>query len=212
MSSSKRQRRTRYGPGCTGQLSEESQRDLVAIVRAYKMRFRRNTQEELGSYAAEATLAAAVRRASLAQRPDGRRYDHQRRLPMAVLREASDRLEGARLEVARDFGELHHLVEQAIGLIPGIGELTVYDTALRIGAKLRLKPDRVYLHRGTREGARALGLNWRLPQLALSEVPRALHGLEPHEIEDCLCIFKRQLAAARAFQQRVRAGSARSVA
>jgi hypothetical protein len=35
----------------------------------------------------------------------------------------------------------------------------MYDTALRIGAKLKLFPTKVYLHAGTRLGARALGLD-----------------------------------------------------
>ena len=39
-----------------------------------------------------------------------------------------------------------------------LGELTVYDVAHRIGAYLQLEPDVVYLHRGTRIGARYLGL------------------------------------------------------
>jgi len=37
--------------------------------------------------------------------------------------------------------------------IPGIGELAIYDTALRIAAKLRFEPAVVFLHAGTRIGA-----------------------------------------------------------
>ena len=70
----------------------------------------------------------------------------------------------------------------------------VYDTVLRIGAKLDLFPDRVYLHCGTREGARALGLKWRDPWLKVDELPRELRRLKPHEIEDFLCIYKGEFA------------------
>jgi hypothetical protein len=103
---------------------------------------------------------------------------------------ATSRLHYAPLTHARDFDSLFNMVRDAIGPIHGIGELTVYDTALRIGAKLGLPPERVYLHSGTRVGARALGLNWRTPHLELEDFPAELRTLKPHEIEDCLCIFK----------------------
>jgi len=102
-------------------------------------------------------------------------------------------LQAARLEQTADFDELHQRVDQAIGSLHGIGELTVYDTALRIGARLGFLPERVYLHSGTRVGARALGLDWRATVLDVSDLPRELRDLRPHEIEDCLCIFKDKL-------------------
>lgn len=40
--------------------------------------------------------------------------------------------------------------------IKGIGELTEYDIAFRIGKCLGKCPDKVYLHAGTREGAEKL--------------------------------------------------------
>jgi hypothetical protein len=65
--------------------------------------------------------------------------------------------------------------------------MSVYDTALRIGAKLNLFPTRVYLHAGTREGVR--GLDAREDALYVADLPRKFHALKPHEIEDVLCIF-----------------------
>ena len=84
-----------------------------------------------------------------------------------------------------------------IGGIHGIGELAVYDIACRIGAFLGLSPERVYLHAGTREGARALGL--RGASVRKMDLPRAFGRLSPGEIEDCLCIYNadiRRLTAA----------------
>ena len=51
-------------------------------------------------------------------------------------------------------------------------------------------PERVYLHRGTRKGARALGLDWRADSLDPRVLPKELADLEPREIEDFLCIYK----------------------
>ncbi len=204
MSSRTKHRRDRRGGGCAGPVALERDGNLGAMVRAYEARHRARSREELASFAAEPTLDAAVRRAGLAQRPDGKRYDHQRRLPLAVvLQVATCQLEHARFDRAADFDELHRLVDKAIGSIRGVGELTVYDTAVRIGAKLGLKPQRVYLHSGTREGARALGLDWRMAHLTVAQCPRELHRLAPHEIEDCLCIFKGRLGISRPSNKRM---------
>jgi hypothetical protein len=70
----------------------------------------------------------------------------------------------------------------------------VYDTALRIGAKMALKPKRIYLHSGARAGAKVLGLNYHEDTLDIADVPRVLQQLDAHEIEDCLCIYKPELA------------------
>lgn len=86
------------------------------------------------------------------------------------------------------------LIDASLEDVPGIGELYVYDTSLRIGAKLNLLPERVYLHAGIRRGARALGLKAD-KALKVSVLPTEFHSLRPHEIEDVLCIFKKKFKA-----------------
>lgn len=189
--------RTRYGGACAGVSDAEPPRLLAAIVRAYRRLCRPGAIEELESFRREPDLEAAVERAALAQRPDGKRYDHQRRLSRDVLKEVRRRLAPSAIRRCDDFDQLHAELEGRIGSIRGVGELMLYDTALRIGAKLSLTPTRVYLHAGTRRGARALGLNGRARSLDVSDLPGELRKLEPHEIEDCLCIFKQQLAQLR---------------
>jgi hypothetical protein len=99
---------------------------------------------------------------------------------------------------ARDFAELFALIDAAMEPMPGLGELYVYDTSLRIGSRLNLLPEKVYLHAGTRRGARALGLNARAATLDVSDLPKSFRILRPHEIEDVLCIFRDQLKTLRA--------------
>jgi len=74
-----------------------------------------------------------------------------------------------------------------------VGELTVYDVSLRVGARFGLAPAEVYLHRGTREGAVALGLNGRRNTIRVDELPVEFRVLQPRELEDLLCIYKEQL-------------------
>jgi hypothetical protein len=132
----------------------------------------------------------------LARTPEGKRYNHQRRLCHGLLQVVARKLGRARLNLATDFDDLHAKIEEVIGSLHGVGELMVYDTALRIGAKLNHWPKRVYLHAGTRAGARALGLDWRAKSLPMSAFPKVLQQLKPYEVEDVLCIFKDQLESA----------------
>jgi hypothetical protein len=67
----------------------------------------------------------------------------------------------ADLQRCRDFDDLLILLEETVGEISDIGPLYEYDTALRIGSFLDRQPERVYLHAGTREGAKIFGLDGR---------------------------------------------------
>lgn len=109
---------------------------LSAIVRAYREEFQRGAKAEQDYYANLPTLAEAVERAARAERPDGKRHDHQTRLSSASLREASRRLGNEPIPSCKTFAELHFLIDRTIRPIPGIGVLMVYDTALRIGARM----------------------------------------------------------------------------
>ena len=59
---------------------------------------------------------------------------------------------------------------------------------------MKLSPEVVYLHAGTKMGARALGLDTRQGILEPEELPTPFRSLEPCECEDFLCIYKDELA------------------
>jgi len=77
--------------------------------------------------------------------------------------------------------------------IAGIGILIVYDVTTWIGAYLDLAPEVVYLHAGAGKGAAALGFDKR-GTVNRRDLPRAFWRLRANEIEDCLCIYKDELA------------------
>ncbi len=154
-------------------------------------------QRERRYYTMQRNLRDAVRVAALSKLPGGGRHPHQRRIHGRVLQQAANALAKGKLTFAT-FDDLHEAVRTTVEPIRGIGELAIYDIANRIGAHLELEPDRVYLHAGTREGARALGLGGAA--ILKSDLPKAFRRLSPGEIEDCLCIYKdelRRLAACR---------------
>lgn len=129
----------------------------------------------------------------MARTAEDKRHPHQRRIPARSLEEARDRLLAVDLESSTSFEDLCSKVEETIGDIHMIGDLGIYDTALRIGAFLEIEPELVYLHRGTRDGARVLGLGRGRTSLRVDEVPAEFSRLRPYEIEDCLCIYKSEL-------------------
>jgi hypothetical protein len=144
-------------------------------------------------YANQPSLTDAIRVATLSEY-EGKRHRHQRQHP-DILDEAGRRLQARQKELeacrGRPFDELFEYVGDIIGSIEQIGRLAVYDIATRIGAYLGLTPEYIYLHRGTREGARALGLRGK--KLSRDQLPPAFHTLTPAELENCLCNFKDEL-------------------
>jgi hypothetical protein len=171
--------------------------NLSAAVRHYRANFQKRAHDELESFRNEPTLEAAVRRAALAEDSEGKRYSHQHRLKRADLERAAAAL-AAKVEAIAtqpSFARLIELVESTLHVERGLGELYIYDTALRIGAKLGHPPVRAYLHSGARDGALALGLDAKHRKaLDKGELPPELRVMQMHEVEDTLCIYKRYFA------------------
>jgi hypothetical protein len=168
---------------------------LDQIVRAYIINCRKHARKELEYYASQSSFSEAIRVSVLSfTGKDEKRHDHQRRIPKNTLNIAETRLQDSadELRCASSFDELHGLIDARIGGIQGIGELTVYDVAHRIGAYLKLQPDFVYLHAGTRSGARRFGL--RGTKIDPRQLPDPFRKLSAGEIEDCLCIYRKQIA------------------
>ena len=167
-------------------------------VSDYIAQHRAHAADELSFYRTMPSLFDAIERAAQARTTDGK-HSHQRRVPPDTLKEYADQLllEVQCLRQASSFDAIHRVAQRVGDSITGIGELTVYDTALRIGAKRDLLPSRVHLHRGSRDGAAALGIDRRCCSIEVSELPRAFAQLEAHEIEDCLCIFNGLLSGER---------------
>jgi hypothetical protein len=176
--------------------------ELWEYCEASSLTYKRFRQEgarhELHEFEREPSLEMAIERASLAEWPSGARFSHQRRIPAATLTECRRRLLRRVSEIRRckSYEELHDFVAATVAGVYRAGPLYIYDTALRIGAKLGLAPSLVFLHAGALDGARALGFDRSCKTLSLSKLPKELRSLAPHEIEDVLCIYKAQLAGA----------------
>lgn len=142
---------------------------------------------------AQPNLSAAIEIAAKAIDDRNIRHSHQCLISKINLDNFAEKLKSKEQNIksAQSFNQLMSIIE--IEKCTGIGELTTYDTATRIGAYLNLFPNRVYLHSGTRIGAKNLlgRLNGK-KYLDLADFPTELqqHNLTASEIEDILCIFK----------------------
>jgi hypothetical protein len=169
------------------------------IVDAYIRDHRLAARVETEAFRRLPSFAEAIRHAALchwlseSEPPVFKKHRHQHRISPALLVAAERRLQSAKeaLGAAANFEELYASVERAIGEKQGLSDLAFYDIAHRIGAFRGIEPALVYLHRGTREGARALGFTGKT--LDPGRLPATFSRLSPAENEDCLCIYKREL-------------------
>jgi hypothetical protein len=167
--------------------------NLETIIRHYNSQARPHKQTELDWFRQQPSLEDAINVAAKSENSRGMRYSHQRRITRKAIQEANKLLleKHDELQQCKSFHELWLLIRKTLEPAVGIGELYIYDTALRIGAYLNLLPNRVYLHAGTRAGANAFGFVTRQKEwLNPDELPNILRGLPAHEIEDILCIYK----------------------
>lgn len=134
-----------------------------------------------------------INRIAWAITSEGKTHSHQRRITKSAKLELEEHLikNFETIKGIRKFEDYLKLCRR----IKGIGPLTSYDVATRLGICFNIFPDKVYLHCGTRTGAKNL-LGDKIKgkrYLYLSELPKELHCLTPLQIEDFLCIYKNLL-------------------
>lgn len=169
--------------------------EFKKTIRSYKLNNRPKKQKEINWFRQQPSLETAIDLATKAKNENGKQYSHQWRIPKIAISKANKLLleRHYTLKNCKSFHELWLLLRKNLMPIHRIGELYIYDTALRIGAYLNLSPDRVYLHRGTLEGAKAFGFVTKKREwLNLNELPKSFNELSAYEVEDMLCIYKNE--------------------
>lgn len=164
------------------------------IVNRYLAEVRPYARKEMLFFQRMPSLKSAVSAAAMCTLPNSKRHPHQYRIPGLSLTQAREILLRVDFSTCHSFEDIHQRVDSAIRDIYMIGILTIYDISHRIGAFLRLEPEHIYLHRGVIDGAKALGLPTEKGKLAVHELPAPFQKLKAYEIEDCLCIYKQELA------------------
>lgn len=122
---------------------------------------------------------------------------NQRGVPFEISKQVRDNLIKRINEIlkSRTFDELYGIVTEC--KVRGFGELSIYDTAMRIAAHMNIEPDKVYLHAGARKGLEilenkgyvALG-SAKKKYIEIENMPKQIQQLKATETEHLLCSMK----------------------
>ncbi len=133
-----------------------------------------------------------------------KKHPHQYRIKNEILELFAEKLHRNKKKISsvKDFDKLYVEIEKL--KVKGIGPLTIYDTAHRIGSYLNISPQRIYLHRGARIGAEKL-LKRRIKSRTIEkrEFPM-FSDFTCEEIEDILCLSKGNFEKNNCFKNKVR--------
>jgi hypothetical protein len=172
-----------------------SHQSLSTLVAIYRRKHGPEIVAYLDYFQKLGSLDEAIRFACHGK--DGQIHGHQHLVGKAKLEQARRALEkkAEEIKVCKFFDELLVLVEDRTKSIDRFGVLAVYDTSLRLGAYLKLWPEVVYLHAGTRKGCKALGVATSGGTVSMEKLPQPVRALEAYQAEDFLCIFKDEFQA-----------------
>lgn len=122
---------------------------------------------------------------------------NQRGVPFEVSKEVRDNLIKRMNEIlkARSFDEIYQIVTEC--KVKGFGELSIYDTSIRIASHLNIEPDKVYLHAGARKGMEILEEKGYVEEgsskkkyIEIKDMPKPMQQLKAAETEHLLCSMK----------------------
>jgi hypothetical protein len=182
---------------------------LDAIVRDFQWRYvERKKTDQVIKYCAEApNLRDAIDRAVRARDENGKHHNHQSKVDLGARMVLGKTLTDNRKALRRcaDFDALHDFIDENKPY--GIGPVTVYDVAVRVGAWLDLEPMSVYMHAGVRQGFKALqaaldGFDHdgtdkftdpflaRYDRIPIEWFPTPLGQMRADDVEDILCTYR----------------------
>lgn len=185
--------------------------NLAAIVEDFKWRYQdRNKTDQVVRYCADAdNFPEAVVRACEARDEYGKHHNHQSKVDIHARRRFGRKIIKKTARGAIDTSSFEAFHDSIDEIKPyGIGPVTVYDVAVRVGAFLGIEPKSVYMHAGVRQGLRALVEAlvrmkrpngwiltrtpdpWRRHAVPLSWFPKPLKKLPADEVEDILCTYR----------------------
>lgn len=168
---------------------------LINIIRHYKRWKAANPDNCILHCVNQPTLHRAIIQAALSVDHLDKKHPHQYRLKREYLQNFGNNLVQhiESIESAENFEVLITKIRSY--RVYGIGELAVYDTAVRIGAFLDIWPNRIYLHAGAKIGALALNANISSDIISKNDLPPEFRipDLSCYELEDILCIYKKIL-------------------
>lgn len=183
---------------------------LRAIVEDFQWRYvdRKKTDQVIAFCANAPDFPTAVKRAVEARDALGKHHNHQSKVDIQSRRLFGRRIIRRAQRGALDLTEFDEMHDTLDDIKPfGIGPVTVYDVAVRIGAYLGIEPRSVYLHAGVRQGYKSMvdallrvegvapdteqmydARRW--PSVPLAYFPTPLRDMRADDVEDILCTYR----------------------
>ena len=116
-------------------------------------------------------------------------YEVSRQVKVNLIKKINDVLK------ARTFDEIFNIVSEC--KVKGFGELSIYDTAMRIATHMNIEPEKVYLHAGARKGMEILenkgyveAGSSKKKYIEIKDMPKPMQQLKSAETEHFLCAMK----------------------
>lgn len=171
---------------------------LDAIVEDWQMRFingdAKKYRDTVVDYCVKANgFEEAVWRACRCRNELGKKHNHQSKVRDVVLMKWADIIiQRWNKLIPGQFDNFDDLFDELGDIkIWGIGPVTHYDVATRIGAYLKLEPEQLYLHAGVLSGWKLLYGNGKWPmRIERRSWPAALRVLPADQVEDLLCAYR----------------------
>jgi len=178
-----------------GNKSHDAIKTYEGVVVSYKSHNQCLNQMEIDYFKGMPSLDEAIEKAAKALDENGKMYDHQYRVGAERLNEFYKKLICHKNQIAKanDFDDLIGIANGVAAGIYRVGELTAYDTAVRIGAYLDLLPSKIYLHAGVKKAATYMGLGRGKEYIEVAELPGEFAQLEPYQIENLMCTCRRSI-------------------
>src|SRR5690606_36716857 len=165
---------------------------LIIMIDDYINKYRRYNKLTFRKYQNLENIDKAINNSALALDIKYQKSDHQYRIKTEAL-ELSRKIllhNKNKISSCKDFNSLLKLIESLLKDVNGLGELYYYHTTLKLASYLNIFPEYIYLHIGTRDGAKYFGLNYKNAYIEKTDLPNESHILELYEIVDFLCIYK----------------------
>lgn len=144
------------------------------------------------------TFEEAIHRACMSRGEDGKLWHHQGRVWQRNLEAFEKNLLEDYVDLlyeSEHFWELFAYCRKAAAETAGIGPVTEYDVAMRIGGWLELEPEHLYFHAGVTEGLRALGV--AIPRAAIcidrERLPEFFWDKNLDIVESFLCGYRSEI-------------------
>jgi hypothetical protein len=187
-------------PGIIRNAATNECEKLEIYIKEYKYNYSKTTAEEIKEFKNMPSITDTIKKAALMTIGKGKRHPHHCLKSKNTLETAKDILLNNQTKISRanNFHDLHEIIIKTLKGLKDVGPLYYYDTALLIGAHLGKLPEKIYLHAGTKKGAKNIGINVRGKKYIITQDLPCHKVFENFklrycEIEDFLCIYKEEL-------------------